>query len=233
MAGRDFVLIDLSQPLKLNVEVYPGDPKPQRTVFSEIKKTGWEHYIHQTGDHNFQPHADGPNHQNPEMSGRGVESWGKDYVFNQAGMIDLSDAEEAKMFGGISYLARVTKKHLQIYELMLQRLKAVIIRTGYDKLIEINRPHVPENLPYLEKEAADYINSFDNIRVVGIDSITVDPPGTHTAHQILKNKMIVESLVHLGDIPADKRNDFYLQTNLIKIEGATGGPVAATAWIAG
>lgn len=232
LGGTKFTVIDLTEPLKLNTEVYPGDPKPQRKVFSDIKKTGWQHFIHEIGDHNFHPHADAQNHQNPDMQENGLEFFNKpEYIFNSACMIDLSGAPEAKKIDGIKYLIEVVEKHLKSYSKVLSDKGAVIIRTGYDRWLEANKPHTPANLPYLNKGAAEFLKSFDGLKVVGIDSLTVDSVGSHVSHQAIKDKLIVESLVHLYEIPEKSRNSFGLQTKSIVIEGATGGPVAAYAFI--
>jgi kynurenine formamidase len=97
--------------------------------------------------------------------------------------------------------------------------------------LENNFPHKPELLPYLTGEAAEFLASFKNLKVVGTDSLTVDPDGSHKAHQFLKEKLIVESMVHLHKIPEKNRSRFDLQTSPVKIIGATGGPVIATAFV--
>ena len=89
-ADSKYLIIDLTKVLTLSTEVFPGDPKPKREVFSDIKD-GWQHYVHVLGDHVFQPHADAPNHQNPEMQDKGIEFFDLDYFFNEAILIDLSD----------------------------------------------------------------------------------------------------------------------------------------------
>ena len=35
LGGKEFLVIDLTHPLHLDQEVYPGDSKPKRTVFSD------------------------------------------------------------------------------------------------------------------------------------------------------------------------------------------------------
>ena len=231
LLGKKFLLIDLTHPLILETQVYPGDPKLERKVFSSIGDGGWHHYMHVMGDHIFQPHIDAPNHQNSDLQDKGVEVYGNEFFYNSATMIDLSNIPEAQNFNGIKYLVKVEKRHLESLEHRIKRAGALLIRTGYDGWLEENRKHVPENLPYLTKEAAEYLASFENLNVIGIDSLTVDPVGEHVAHQALKNKMIVESLVHLHEIPYDAY-EFDLQTTPIKIEGATGGPVVVHAYVA-
>jgi len=227
----NYLVIDLTQPLKLDVEVYPNDPKPGREIFSDINKTGCHHFVHKIGDHNFQPHADAPNHQNLDLQNKGIESFGFEYYFNKACLIDLSNSPEAQEFDGIKYLVEVKKQHLESFTEKFSQVKAILIRTGYDKWLEANKPHALKNIPYLNKEAAEFIANFNNIKVIGIDSLTIDPVESHISHQILKNKMIMESLVHLGEIPEKSRKNFDLQTSPVKIVGATGAPVIVYAFI--
>ncbi len=231
LGSREYLVIDLTQPLTLDTEVFPGDPKPQREIFCEIGKTGYQHYIHKIGDHNFQPHADAPNHQNPELTGKGMEIFGLEYYFNKAILIDLSGADGAREIEGIKYLVNIEKKHLEPFADKIAMVGAILIRSGYDKWLEVNKSHTPENLPYLSQEAGEFLASFNNVKVVGIDSLTVDIPGSHASHWALKNKLIIESVVHLDQIPLDKRDNFDLQAFPIKIAGATGGPIAACAFV--
>ena len=94
-----------------------------------------------------------------------------------------------------------------------------------------SKVHNPDTLPYLTEEASQFLSAFPNIKVVGIDSLTVDPFGGHDAHHALKDKMIVESLVNLHEIPPRGSLDFMLQTSPIIIEGATGAPIVACAYM--
>src|SRR3989344_2910351 len=107
LGNTKFLIVDLTQPLRLDIEVYQGDPKPTRKVFSDINETGWQHYIHEIGDHNFQPHGDGPNHQDKESQDKGIDSFGIEYFFNKAILIDLSSSPQVNDFDGIKYLVKV------------------------------------------------------------------------------------------------------------------------------
>jgi kynurenine formamidase len=231
LGSKEFLVIDLTQPLSLDQEVYPGDPKPLRKVFTNIEETGYHHYIHELGDHHFQPHGDAPNHQNIELKDKGFEVFDLDYCFNSAFMIDLSNSERAQTVNGIQFLVEIAKDDLLPFENLFTEKGAVLLRTGYDKWLEKNLPHNPELLPYLTPEAAEYLASFTNLKVVATDSLTVDPDGSHIAHQFLKEKLIVESMVHLHQIPENARLGFDLQTSPVKITGATGGPVIANVFI--
>lgn len=231
LGGTKFLVVSLAEPLREDTEVYPGDPKPAKEIFSDINKTGCNHYIYKIGDHNFHPHGDAPNHQNFDLQGKGFESFGIGYFFNSACLIDLSNSHGAEEFGGIKYLVKVKEEHLKPYSKMLSEKKAVIIRTGYDRWLEANKKHNLDKIPYLTKEAGDFIADFNNIKVIGTDSLTVDAVGEHYVHKKFKGRLIVESLVNLHSIPEESRANFDLQTSTIAITGATGGPVAAFAFI--
>jgi kynurenine formamidase len=231
LGKNDFLVIDLTKPLSLDQEVYPGDSKPVRKVFTDMEETGWHHYIHELGDHHFQPHGDAPNHQNPDMMDQGFEKFDLDWQFNPAFMIDLSYTKGARITNGIKFRTEINMIDLLPFEGLLGEKSAVLLRTGYDKWLESNFPHDPEKLPYLSPDAAEFIASFENLKVVGTDSLTVDPHGSHKAHKLLKNKFIVESMVHLHAIPVTHMDNFDLQTTPLRIVGATGGPVVAHAFI--
>lgn len=238
LKGTGFLVVNLSHPMMLSTEVYPGDPKITRRVFSEIDETGYHHLVHEVGDHNFHPHADAPSHQNPELKDKGIEYWGMEHFFNNAMMIDLAPEDSLpvkeldcmKTSDGMSYRLKVKRENLTAYEDRLSKVGAVIIRTGYDKWLEANKPHNPNGIPYLTKDAAEYLVTFPNLRVIGTDSLTIDPVGVHDAHRILtKDKFIVECLVNLHKIPLESRSNFELITSPIVIKGSTGAPVVAYA----
>lgn len=231
LGGIRFAVIDLMKPFSLETEVFPGDPKPKRKIVSEIKNTGWEHYIHEIADHHFQPHADAPKHYLPELQNHDILYFDFDYIFNTAILIDLSGNGNAEKHQGIRFLKKITQKELEPYHKLLNQKGAVIIRTGYDKWLEANFPNYEKLIPYFTPEAAEYLSLFKNIKIVGTDSLNVDPPESNRAHRFFKNKMIVEGLVNLSAIPQNKRDNFDIQTSPLKISGATGSPVTAFAFI--
>ena len=231
IGGQKFLVIDLMKTFTLNIEVYPEDPPPVRKTIAEIEKDGYNHYVHELADHHFQPHADAPNHQNPELQHLGIESFGIDYVFNDAFIIDLSEKPEAENINGVKFLTEIKKEYLTPFTRYFETKAAVVLRTGYDVWLEKNLPHNPELLPYLTPDAAEFIASFENVKVVATDSMTVDPPDTNIVHKIFKHKLLVESLVNLHEIPKNNRLDFTLQTSPLKIKGATGSPVTAYAFV--
>lgn len=225
---QSFLLIELTKPLSNKTKIYPGDPKPKKISFSKLSKTGYEHDIQIIGDHVFQPHADAPKHQNKDLLNKGIEVFDINYSFNNAYLIDLSKKTKHEV-NNIRYELEIKKEHILPYidKIKSANVGALIFRTGYDIILEKNISHNPNKIPYFNTEAADLISKLQ-LKVIGIDSLTIDPPGVHYAHQKFKNMMIVESLVHLHDI---NKSIFFLQTSPLRISGATGSPVIATAFI--
>ena len=231
LGSNKFKLINLTEPLKEDVEVFPGDPKPKKKIFCKFEKENCRHNIYSIGDHNFHPHGDAPNHQNLEYKDRGFEFWNLDYVFNKTCLIDLSESIDSIELDGIKLLKKISKRHILPFINQIRENTALILRTGYDKWLESNKTHIISNIPYISKSAIDIISKIENLRVIGIDSLTIDKVGEKYAHRKLKDRLIVECLVNLYNIPKKNRNCFDLQTSPIAIEGATGGPILAYAYI--
>lgn len=228
-------VVDLTLTMDLSSQNFPGDPCLQREVFSEMGKTGYEHYVHNLGDHFFVPHADAPKHQCPDLADKGVEHWGFDLEYNQALLIDLQNHQDAEIIDSIPLLRKITLAHIKPFEVAIKKVSALVVRTGAERWRLENKPYSPEVIPYFSAEAGEYIASFDNLKVVGIDSLTVDEVNlknpVHQVHWSLRDKLIIESLVNLDQIPKEYHDGFLLQTALLKIKGATGCPVIARGYL--
>ena len=208
--GKELTVISLNNTLSNETEVFPGDPKPKTKIFSTID-SGYEHHIQTFSDHNFQPHGDAPKHQT--KGGISFDQIPLEFEFNKALMITINEII-------------ITKEHIQPYLEKLNKVTAVILNTGYHKHLEQNLPHIPDKIPYLTKQAADLLNK-NNLKVIATDSLTVDSLNDHYAHQLFKDKLIVESLINLNKL----LEEFTLQTSLLRIKDATGGPILAYAYI--
>ncbi len=231
LGNAKFKIINLTEPLREDVENFPGDPKLQKRVFCSFEKNNCRHNVYSVSDHVYHPHGDSPSHHNLRYKNRGFEFWDLSFVFNQACLIDLSKTAGSCKIDGITYLNKITGRHLLPYVDQIKESSALILRTGYDKWLEANKKHIPNNIPYIDKSAVDVISQFKKLKVIGIDSLTVDKVGEHYAHKKFKDRLIVECLVNLYGIPKQYRAGFYLQTSSIAIIGATGGPVLAYAYI--
>lgn len=236
LGDRDFDVYDLTHPIRPETEVFPGDPTVERSVFASIDETGFEHYVHRLGDHVFSPHADAPSHQNPDRKGVGVEVWGPEFEFNEALAIDLTAREASREIDGIAMVTRIERAHVEPLAEELGRCGAVVVRTGADRWRVAGRPWSPEVIPGFTADAGRFLASFDGLRVVATDSLTVDvvrpDDPIHDVHRAFRDKLIVESLTHVDRLPfsADGTARFTLQTALLPIVGATGCPVVARAW---
>lgn len=231
LGNSKFKVIDLTEPLKENVEVFPGDPRPRKHVYFNYKKDGCQYNVYSIGDHHFHPHGDAPCHQDPRSKEKGFECWGMDYAFNKACLIDLSGSKMAIKREGIRYLPKITAKDILWHSAEIKKCSALLIRTGYDRWLEANKKHDPRHIPYIEKDAARLLGKYRSLKVIGVDSLTVDKVGDNYVHLQLRDILIVECLVNLHGIPQKHRKPFLLQTSPISIVGATGGPVLAYAFI--
>lgn len=231
--GKKYVVVDLTTPLRGDEEIIPGDPRSElNEKIYTIAHEGFNYYVQKIGDHSFRPHFDSPNHQNAELQGVGAEFFGLDYCYNRAFMLDFSEHDRAIEVDGLKYLVRIEKEDLELHANMLASRDAVLLRTGYDRWIDENRAHGKEDLPHLSPEAAEFLAGFKRLKVVGTDSLTIDAYGVRDAHHALtKDRLVVESLVNLYEIPQNARADFYLETSPVRIVGATGGPVIARAFV--
>lgn len=61
-----FKIINLTEPLREDTEVFPGDSKPDKKAFCSFEKEDCQHNIYSVGDHNYRPHGDTPSHYNPQ-----------------------------------------------------------------------------------------------------------------------------------------------------------------------
>ena len=152
LGKHKYLVVDLTRPLQLDTNIYPGDPQPAKIIFSDISKTGWQHHTYKLGDHVFQPHGAAPNHQNKDLQDRGFEVFDLDWSFHDACLIDLLSSAEVNVGERVIYVQVITKEHLIPFALQLSTSGAVILRTGYDRCLEQNKKHVPQCLPYLQMD---------------------------------------------------------------------------------
>ena len=231
LGGAQFKIVKLYEPMLENVAVYPGDPVLKKEVIKDIKQDGCNLFRYSVCNHAFHPHADAPKHQNIDMAEIGIESFGMDSFFNSAFMIDLSSSKRAITVNGVRYLRQILMEDLESYKDLFAEKSSVIIRTGYDKYIESNQKHIADKIPSISLDAAKFMASCNNLNVIAVDSLTVDDVDSNEIHKLLKDKLIVESMVHSYNIPDRNRKEFDLQTSTVSIIGATGGPVTAFAYI--
>ncbi len=235
ICGQKHMSVDLFMILRLDSVGYPTDPHPivTRETIADDPKAEWLHFRHSILDHAGTPHCDFDVHHWRKGKGLG-DNCRSELFYHNAVIIDLSDSKDAVAHSNdapdVKYVREIRPEHFTKESIaMMAEKQAVIIRTGFDKVIEANIKAGLEELPYITEEAAKMIAGLKNIRVVGIDSRTVDYYKTKVSHPAFRGLLILESCVGLWGIPKDKHNDFTLATPYIGVEGATGTQVVAHA----
>ena len=81
---------------------------------------------------------------------------------------------------GIKYKQVITEKDLMPHDPHIRRAEALVLYTGYGRLLQEGL--IDTDFPYLTGEAANYVHYFDNLRLIGIDSPTIDAYHEKAAH---------------------------------------------------
>lgn len=229
--GKKLTVISLNQDLCFDSKSYPGHPPVfHREIVSKKEKDGFENYVHQIADHSFRPHIDAPNHFCDTTDGAEVFS-STENMFHETLIIDLTTEDESEEIEGIRITKEILLKHIEPYQDKISEKSALILRTGYDKWTESMSKNEMKNIPYFSKEAATFISTFKNLKVVATDSINVDKHDENIIHNIFKEKMIVEGLVNLHKIKSSQHDKLMIMIAPLIIEGATAAPAKVYAFL--
>lgn len=219
--GKVIKVISLNQDLCFDSKSNPGHPPAfKREIISRRDKDGFENYVHHIADHSFRPHIDAPNHYSD--SEQGAEKFSSlNNLFHKVLVIDLTHEKETEEVEGLRIIKEILLKHIERFSDDISKVSALIIRTGYDKWTENLEKHELKNIPYFSHDAAMFLSSFENLKVIGTDSINIDKPNENSIHKIFTNMMIIEGLVNLSAAP---ESGCILMVSPLIIEGATGAP---------
>ena len=214
-------LVDLTQTIHQEMQVFPTDPKPIFLRWSKRESHGFESEVLYMSSHTG-THMDAPYHFHPD--GRTVDKLRLDLFLCDGVLLDLT-AKGARDHIDLNDLERGLKNVRSNI-----RGKAVILHTAWSKRFG-QESYLSEN-PGLTKEAARFLTS-KQVALVGIDTANVDHPSdpTFPAHNIfLPNEIpIVENLCRLDEIKARRFRFIALP---LKLKGGTGSPVRAIAEVA-
>lgn len=193
-------IVDLSLPLSRTTPVYPGDPAIDLKEAKTIEKDRVNILSLKISTHHG-THFDAPFHQLGD--GRTLDSFPPEYFVNKALKIDLTKTKEgvAKK-AGIKYKQVITEKDLMPHDPHIRRAEALVLYTGYGRLLQEGL--IDTDFPYLTGEAANYVHYFDNLRLIGIDSPTIDAYHEKAAHHGLfarPDVLVVETMVNLEVVP--------------------------------
>lgn len=211
-------LIDLTVPWGPEIQPLEGHP---RVAFESItthdhdgrSNTRVTFSIH-TGTH-----IDSPYHFYPE--GMGIDRVPLDVFIGPAFLVDLTSASRPA--------SEITLKDLEAAVPDPRQLtgKRVLLRTDW-ATHHWNQPDLYLSNPYLSEPAARWLQE-QGIRALGLD-FAVDRAFPYPNHYVFLGNSIVlmENLIHLGDIGAE---EFTLLALPLKVVGGDGGPARVVAMV--
>ncbi|MGY5148480.1 MAG: cyclase family protein [Candidatus Nitrosopumilus sp. bin_68KS] len=209
--------IDLTLTISKSIPSFPGSPKPQFILWSDIKDDGYNLELLFLSSHTG-THIDSPYHF--VKNGIKIHQIPLDRLIGKAILVKLKKTRNSP----------ITKKDIILFEKktgIIPNESSVFFFTGWQKNLKKDN-YFTEN-PGLDKSAANYLVS-KNINLVGIDSPSIDlgVDESFTVHHIFSksNILIVENLTNLNKIPTKEFNFTILP---LKLKDATGSPVRAIA----
>ncbi|WBW96907.1 cyclase family protein [Oceanirhabdus sp. W0125-5] len=212
-------IYDLTYTIHENMAVYPGTEKPIIYEAYNIEKWGFEEkkltmYSH-TGTH-----MDAPAHM--VQGGKHLEDFDSSKFVGKAVLITIK-----KESGKITEEEVI--KYFNEYKIIndYTEIEFVILYTGWGK--HWGSETYFGEYSSLSLEAVKWIkNKFKNLKGIGVDTISVDPMGSHNFenhHELLKDDIvIIENIANLNKI--DERI-FEFMCLPVKFENSDGAPVRA------
>lgn len=164
----------------------------------------------------------------------GMENVGT--IMTRGVLVDVAASKGVDMLqGGYVITADDLKQALAKEHMTLQPGDAVIINTGWGKLMGKDNVHYGRTLPGIGREAAQWLVTQQPM-VVGADNCCVEvrpsEPGTslpvHAMMIIQYGILLLENLV-LEKVAAEQAYEFAFIMQPLKLKGATGSTVAPTA----
>jgi len=209
--------IDLTLTISESIPSFPGSPKPQFILWSNIKDDGYNLELLFLSSHTG-THLDAPYHF--IKNGLKIHQIPLDRLMGKATLIKLKKTKNSS----------ITKLDITLFEKKngnIPNNSSVFFFTEWQKNLKKDN-YFTEN-PGLAISAVNYLVS-KKINLVGIDSPSIDlgKNESFSVHHILSknNILIVENLTNLNKISSEKFNFTILP---LKIKDATGSPVRAVA----
>ena len=209
--------IDLTLTISESIPSFPGSPKPQFLLWSELKEDGYNLELLFLSSHTG-THLDAPYHF--VKNGLKINQIPLDRLIGKAILIKLPKTNNTP----------IIKSDITLFEKnngSIPNNSSVFFYTGWQKNLKKDNYFI-EN-PGLGVSAAEYLVS-KKINLVGIDSPSIDlgKDQSFSVHHILSknNILIVENLTNLNKISSQEFNFTILP---LKLKDATGSPVRAVA----
>jgi len=201
-------IVDLTDPLRTGMTVYPGDPEVQITQILTIE---------QDDESVFELRLS-------SQSGTHLQS---PFYFLQDGLT-LDEVQPTSFFGWakiINVPSRLFSRKDVEHELLdLQDVDFVVLRSGYgDKLNQITREDVESaHRPRMDMDVAKWLVNAE-ISLIGIDSFGLDPYDDFQVNKYLcqKGVLILEGLVNLFSL---YKSRIFLIALPLLVSGTEGAP---------
>ncbi len=210
-------LIDLTLTISESIPSFPGSPKPQFILWSDLNDDGYNLELLFLSSHTG-THLDAPYHF--VKNGLKINQIPLERLIGQAIIIKLTKTKNAT----------ITKLDITLFEKKngkISNFSSVFFFTGWQKNLKKDN-YFTEN-PGLTISAAKYLAS-KKINLVGIDSPSIDlgKDTSFSVHHILSKNdiLIIENLANLNKISSKEFNFTILP---LKLKNATGSPVRAVA----
>ena len=209
-------IIDLSYKLSNNMSSYSEEEKAQVKDFATFEKDNFNEKKLEIFSHTG-THIDAPYHMIDNA--KTIDEYPVEYFMGKALLIDISEY----------YL--VPLEDFKENESKLKEVDFIIFRTGWD--IYYGMDEYLKFYPSIDLDCAEYIATFDNIRGIGIDTISVDDFSnkSYDVHKAIlgSGKIIIENLRNLEQI--EDKTIFTLNALPINIEKGDGSLTRAIAII--
>lgn len=209
--------IDLTLTISKSIPNFPGSPKPQFILWSDIKNDGYNLELLFFSSHTG-THIDAPYHFIKD--GLKIHQIPLDRLLGKAILIKLRKTKNKA----------ITKLDITSFEKKNGKIpnkSSIFFFTGWQN--NLNKDNYFTENPGLAISAAKYLTS-KKINLVGIDSPSIDlgKDESYSVHHILSknNILIVENLSNLNKISS---KEFIFTILPLKIKDATGSPVRAIA----
>lgn len=207
-------VIDLSHKIEKDMSVFSNEEIPYIRDIASIKKHGFNEKSISLCSHTG-THIDSPNHI--LENGNTLDKISVNSFLGKGFLLDLEHLN-------CSYIELTDLKK---YKDCIEKCEYLIIKTGWSKHWKDKKYFY--GFPVLTEKAAIWISSLENIKGIGIDTISIDSVESDDLkiHKILleKEKLIVENLNLIEQMPTE----FTFVSLPLNYENADGSPVRAIA----
>ena len=212
-------ILDLTLTISHKIPTFPGSPKPNFIQWENLKDDSYNLELLFLSSHTG-THLDAPYHF--------VENGLKIHEINLTRLV----REAVLIMSRKKSDKAITKSDIQKFEKKYGKIpnySTVIFWTGWQKMLRDDSYFIKN--PGLSEAAAKYLIS-KKTNMVGIDSPSIDFKGSQRfpVHRLFSknNILIVENLANLDKIKTTK---FHFIVLPLKLNGTTGSPVRAIAFI--